>query len=294
LAQLEERPGMPLIAMFVANRYPLSDSAQVFESECLARYDGLLDELLTDAVIGVLLEAGFALAYAADTALGTARVDFLQALATQVITAAEDVDHCTGEVPAFAVSGELGDSQINAQRAAARFGLSRRFPALGDVQVVGTAAPDEIGSADLPLQFNKHSMLASAKDKTAIDTALKGVERHAVQAHQPIGACVVADAAPRAKNGAGVTLLRLDGPDRFDRFGPGTDRQLGAQAELRTGLAIDAVMRRGGVGDGLVPAHTRDPCRCRVEGALGCGQYHIMAVHIELAADGAGEGCFQV
>jgi hypothetical protein len=43
---------------------------------------------------------------------------------------------------------------------------------------------------------------------------------------------------------------------------------LSAQAEAFAGLAIDTVMRCVGVGDALVPAHPRNPCRCRVEGAL--------------------------
>ena len=48
---------MPLVAMFVSNRYPLPNPAQVFESDCLARYGGFLDEFLADAVVHVLLEA---------------------------------------------------------------------------------------------------------------------------------------------------------------------------------------------------------------------------------------------
>src|SRR5262249_47035407 len=118
LAQLEERPGGPPIALVVAHRYARADSpAQVFESTCLARYDSLLDALVIDAVMRALLEAGFALAAAADTARGIARANLLQALATPVIAAADQVDHRVGEVPARAVSGELGAPQINAQRA---------------------------------------------------------------------------------------------------------------------------------------------------------------------------------
>src|SRR5262249_25381840 len=44
LAQLEEGPGVPFVAMFVPNRYPLANPAQVFESQCLARYDGFLHQ----------------------------------------------------------------------------------------------------------------------------------------------------------------------------------------------------------------------------------------------------------
>ena len=70
LAQLEEGPGMPLVAMFAPNRCSLSDPRQVFESDCLARYDGFLDQLLADTVIRVFLEARLTAAHLAQTTLG--------------------------------------------------------------------------------------------------------------------------------------------------------------------------------------------------------------------------------
>src|SRR5690348_6997657 len=54
LAQVEEAPGVPLVAMFASNRGSLSDSTEIFKSDCLARYDGFLDEPLADAVVGGL------------------------------------------------------------------------------------------------------------------------------------------------------------------------------------------------------------------------------------------------
>ena len=80
-AQLEEGPGMPLVAMFASNRCSLPNPRQVFKSNCLARYDGFLDKLLTDAVVHVFLKSGFASPYAADAALGIACPAILQALA---------------------------------------------------------------------------------------------------------------------------------------------------------------------------------------------------------------------
>jgi hypothetical protein len=60
---------------------------------------------------------------------------------------------------------------------------------------------------------------------------------------------------------------------------------------LLAGLAIDAVMRRVGVGDALVPAHPRNPGRRFIEGVLRRGECRVMALNVQLAADGAGE-CF--
>jgi hypothetical protein len=54
VAKLEEGPGMPLVAMFASNRCSLPNPAQVFESDCLARYGSFEDKLLADTVIGSL------------------------------------------------------------------------------------------------------------------------------------------------------------------------------------------------------------------------------------------------
>src|SRR5262249_9213473 len=96
LAQLEERPRMPLVAMFVSNRCSPPDSRQILKSDCLARYGGFLDELLADAVVGVALETGFAVAYLAQTALRVFRSHFLQSLAAQVIASAHNRNHFAG------------------------------------------------------------------------------------------------------------------------------------------------------------------------------------------------------
>ena len=61
---------MPLVTMCALNRDPLTNAIEVFESDCLARDDGLLNKLLADAVVRVFLEAGFMLSHAADTAFG--------------------------------------------------------------------------------------------------------------------------------------------------------------------------------------------------------------------------------
>ena len=73
LAKSEEGPGMPFVAMFVANRYPLSNPAEVFEGECLARYEGFLHQGLANTVIHVLLEAMLPARVLPEAALGVLR-----------------------------------------------------------------------------------------------------------------------------------------------------------------------------------------------------------------------------
>jgi hypothetical protein len=50
-------------------------------------------------------------------------------------------------------------------------------------------------------------------------------------------------------------------------------------------------MRRGGIGDVLIPAHPRNPRGGLVKGTLCHGQCRVMAVNVQLATDGASE-CF--
>jgi hypothetical protein len=155
--------------MFVSNRCSLSNPTQVFESDCLARYGGFLDKSLADAVVGILLETGFALPRAADAALGVARADSLQSLAAQVVAGAHEVNDGPGEVFAIAVCRQVDDAQIDTQRAAVWLYLIRRFAALGDVQVGGAGSPDEIGSANFPGRGlpASHAVLAPSAKRQA-------------------------------------------------------------------------------------------------------------------------------
>src|SRR5260221_13572258 len=59
LAELKEGPGMPLIAMLVSNRCPLSNPTQVFEGECLARYGGFRNPGVRGNGIQLPVEAAF-------------------------------------------------------------------------------------------------------------------------------------------------------------------------------------------------------------------------------------------
>src|SRR5260221_14284371 len=102
--------------MFALNRCSLNDSAQVFKSDCLAQYGGFLNEPLADAVVGVALEADFLLPHAADTPLRIAAPAFLEALASQVVASADEVNNRPSEALALAVGGQLHNAQIDTQR----------------------------------------------------------------------------------------------------------------------------------------------------------------------------------
>lgn len=56
---------MPLVALFVTDRYSLTDSRQILKSECLARDGGFLHQGLADTVVGVFLETALLARYRA-------------------------------------------------------------------------------------------------------------------------------------------------------------------------------------------------------------------------------------
>lgn len=288
LAELVESPGMPLIAMFVSNRDPLSDTCQVFERECLARYGGFLHQGLRDAVVHVLLEAALPARVLSETSLGVLGSNFLQPLAAQMVVTANNVNHRATKGLTLAIGRQIDDAQVNTQRII-RLGLIRSFTALGDVEVVDTLSPHQISAANLPDGINQHLMLARSENETADKPTFEGVQGDVIKAHQAIGAGIIADASARPELWASLTLLDLGRLDGLDRFGSGAAGQLCAQPEVQTRLTIDAVMSCVGIGDVLIPAHARNPRGSGIESTLSGGQDSIMTIHIEFAADCASE-----
>jgi hypothetical protein len=148
--------------MGAPNRCPLSNPAEVFEGECLARHDGFLDEGFTDTVIDVFLEAGFALPRLADAPLGVVGATLLQALPPAVVASAHHLNLLAAEALPVAIGGQIDNAQVYAEYPICIGGWSSgrergqvgRFAALRDMQVVdatvASTPPDQIRPADLP------------------------------------------------------------------------------------------------------------------------------------------------
>jgi len=132
LAQLEEGPGMPLVAMFAmfamfaSNRCSLSNPGQVFESECLARSDGVLYQGLADTVRHVLLETALPSGVPAQAALGVLRVDLVQSLTARMVARARLLDHGAAKRLTLAVGRQIDDTQVYAQHTVLWVGFGRR------------------------------------------------------------------------------------------------------------------------------------------------------------------------
>jgi len=287
--QLEEGPGMPLVALCPTDRSSLSDTGEVFQSECLAGRSGFLDEGLADAMVRIAHKALFAPAVLFQAALGRLRADLLKYLAAAVVPLAGLPNQFARKGLPVAISSQVDDAQVNTQVGAIVGGHIRRFLALGDVQIIRATLPDQISAADGPGWVYQHLMLAWARHQSADHPASEGIERNTVQTHQAIRAGIVANGATRAKRRTGFLAVRLHRLDGLNGFGSGTDRELRTQAKARTGFSIDAMVGGVGVGNAFAPAYIRYPGSRFVKGVLGSGKAGLMAVYIELDADGSYE-----
>lgn len=279
---------MPLVTMFATNRCSLTNTRKVFECDCLARYGGFGNQRLADAVVHILLESVLFARRFTQPAFGTLGANHLKSLTTKVVASTHGMNNRTAKRLTLTVGGKVHNAKVNAERAICLV-FGRCLAALRHVQGVHALSPHHIGTANFPCRIYQHLVLARAKQQATDDTAFQRVERHLVKTHQPIGARVVAYATAITESGTGLLLLGARCLGSFNRFGSSADRKLCAQSEAQSCFAVHAVMRRVGIGDSLVSTHSRNPRRSSIEGALGRGQHRVMAVNVQLTADGARE-----
>src|SRR5579871_3107892 len=127
---------MPLVALCPTDRSSLSDTGEVFQSECLAGRSGFLDEGLADAMVRIAHKALFAPAVLFQEALGRLRADLLKYLAAAVVPLAGLPNQFARKGLPVAISSQVDDAQVNTQVGAIVGGHIRRFLALGDVQII--------------------------------------------------------------------------------------------------------------------------------------------------------------
>src|SRR6266545_4853797 len=146
--------------------------------------------------------------------------------------------------------------------------------------------------------------LEIAQDKLPDHAACQRVQADPIQAEEPIGTGIVANAAVGGEgwaglgdNLSGITILplgsRTHGPYRFCRLVPGAARQLRAQAVGHTRLAIDEVVQLVLIRNALVPRDRRAVACRRIKRGLGLTQSHISRhINGKFTTDGSyGEWC---
>ncbi len=76
--QLVESPGVPFVAVFAASHCPIPDAGEVFQGQCLARYDGFVYQGLGNAVIDVFHVAALPSTHLFEATFGRFGADPLQ------------------------------------------------------------------------------------------------------------------------------------------------------------------------------------------------------------------------
>jgi len=151
LAQGEEGPGGPRVALVARTRDSLPNTTQGLASEWRARSGGLGSQLLAEAVVDLLWEASLTTAPLAQVPLGAPlgapRAHLLQPLVAPVGARAGTVAHSAREVlavrgpwsvvrgPWSVVRGQVDDPPVYAQRStggSCSAGAGRRWVTLGD------------------------------------------------------------------------------------------------------------------------------------------------------------------
>ena len=280
-AKLIEGPRVPFIAVLSSNHCPVPDTCEVFKGKCLARYDGFVYQGLCDAVIDISLETLFAPAHLLEAAFSGTGPNALQDLAALVIAHPDRVYFGTRKGFTHAIGCQIDYPKINAKRLIrlSQFGC---LLALGDIQIVGTASPHKVSTANLPKRVSQHRMLTMAQDHTASDTSLQGIERDTIKTQKTVRARVVADTPTRPKLRTGLALLGVRGLNRLHRFSTRTTGQLRTKPETGTRLTIDAVMGRVGVRNPFIPTHGRNPRGGSVKCLLRLLQCGFVSVYVKL------------
>lgn len=112
--QLIERPAMQLASLRLPNPYPVTDAAQVFQSDTASGAFGLLHELLGDAVVHVGCEASLLARQGFETTPGGLRSFGLQTGTDSIMPTAQTTDVSAGVEFSVAVHGDVGNAEIDA------------------------------------------------------------------------------------------------------------------------------------------------------------------------------------
>ena len=114
LAQLVERPVSVLAPLSAANLC-LTNTAQIFQSDCPLSVLRLLNKLLTDYVVGIRLETRLLARYFLEFSFGRLRALALKITAAVLIFSAVLFNTFSAEVFTIAVRCKVDDARINAE-----------------------------------------------------------------------------------------------------------------------------------------------------------------------------------
>lgn len=237
LLQVVERPSVVLSPLAASNRCPFADAFEVLKSNAALGVFRLLNHTLGDAVVHVFGKASLFLTSFLEQALGRLRTLGLQPRAQLGMALAQSVDLSSCELFPVAVCGDVGDTQINAQKTL-NLGRWGRLNIAGRKQVELPVDQTQIGFT--ALRFQQLAVMCSADVGNPLATG-NGPDRNLLWGQPPSqDAAVIGDCAERVKC-ALFALARLVG---IRNLRNATNSHLGGQSKARADRLVRQAVKR--------------------------------------------------
>ena len=213
-AQLEERPGVQRRALGLANRYPVTDAAEVFNGNTASGVFGFAYDRLADPVIRVSVESSLPPSERAQVTFGGLGAAGLKAGTKPGDARAVREGRLARVDFAVGVDREVADAEVDAEPA---FRIDGR--AVGHIdsheEEELALAVDEVG---LPPGAIQSSAMVGADGARHDDAAVQSEQAHAVEAVlERVDPLVVGDGAERLERAALGLVTAIDLADLGDR-----------------------------------------------------------------------------
>lgn len=162
-SKLKERPSTVTCPLALANRYPVADSAQVFQSDSAAGVSSLLHERLGDGVIDAGSEAGLPARESLEVPSSASCARPLERAAQREYSRTHGLDSVAAVAISVAVGREVADAEVYAEKLG---GLDR-----GAVRHIH-------GDVEVPAALPQHQIALSTHGLESSPVVLAGYERH--------------------------------------------------------------------------------------------------------------------
>lgn len=230
----------------LGNRCPITDTAEVFDSDTAPGAFGLLDEVLTDAVVYIALETLLPARKLLEPTLSAASANRLQDSATLFVPLSFGVDVRPAMLFAVRVRSNVFDAEIHPERFVHVFG--RKISCVGFFDIAGRQQVERpaviyevaltlliLHQAALALSHRNRNTLTSAERPDAHLTFVKVIGKHPTIVGKPTAN---REAIPRVRVGlAGIGDL-ANRPDGYLR------REVEAFSGVVVDELVDAVLTK--------------------------------------------------
>lgn len=237
LAKLVERPVRVSCPLLAPNRYPVTDTLEVFEGDPAPGVLRGLHDTLADAVVGVCLVALLLAGYLAELALGRPRPLALEVAAAVLVLAALVFNLLAAVLLAVAVCREVDDAEVDAEESANVF-WRWRLDFAGDEQVELAADVAQVGLAPVALQ--QLALALTTQVRHALATLKRPDTHHLLVGAEAEDAVIVGERAARLE-GAPGSFVELVG---VGHLADSPHRHLGGQAVAFAHGVVGEVVQR--------------------------------------------------